>query len=76
MAPLVTFAIPPSAPRVKCRSCGHPIVWIVTGSGRRMPVDAVRALNRRLDDDTELPPGRGESHFATCPHANDWRKER
>lgn len=55
-----TFEFPPSAPRVPCRSCRADVVWIVTEGGRRMPVD----------------PGTKESHFATCPHAADWRKKR
>lgn len=64
MGKVVTFPIPPSAPTVACRSCKAPIVWIVTAAGKRMPVNA--------------SPGevRGESHFATCPHAADWRKEK
>lgn len=57
----VTFPIPPSAPTKKCRSCGLPIVWIVTTSGSKMPVDADGAT-------------RGDSHFATCPQAHLWRQ--
>jgi hypothetical protein len=60
----VTFAVPPSAPVVPCRSCRAPVVWIVTDKGKRMPVNA------------DGEDGRGESHFATCPHAADWRKGR
>jgi hypothetical protein len=56
----VTFPIPPSAPKKPCRSCGADVVWITTDRGRKMPVD----------------PGTGESHFATCPQADQWRKER
>lgn len=56
----VTFPVPPGAPHVACRSCGAPAVWIVTAKGKRMPVNA----------DT------GESHFATCPQAGAWRKDR
>jgi hypothetical protein len=55
-----TFPIPPSAPKKACRSCGADVVWITTTLGRKMPVD----------------PGTGESHFATCPQADKWRKER
>lgn len=55
-----TFDYPPSAPRVSCRSCGADVVWIVTTSGAKMPLD----------------PGTKESHFATCPHAGAWRKKR
>lgn len=57
-APL-TFAVPPSAPIAKCRSCGSPVVWIMTATGRRMPVN----------------PDTRESHFATCPQSAEWRRK-
>jgi hypothetical protein len=56
----VTFPIPPAAPRVPCRSCRELVVWIVTKTNRKMPVN----------------PDTGESHFATCPQAGEWRKDR
>lgn len=48
------------APRaiVPCRSCGAPIYFELTKNGKQMPRDA----------DT------GESHFATCPQAQQWRR--
>jgi len=58
-----TFPIPPAAPVTRCRSCGAPVIWIVTAKGKRMPVEAEGAK-------------RGESHFAHCEHAADWRKPR
>jgi hypothetical protein len=58
------FSIPPAAPIVDCRSCGAPIVWVRTVAGYRMPVNAAPG---ELD---------GESHFATCPHADAWRKKK
>lgn len=38
-AKLRRWPIPPGAPEKTCRSCSAPIVWIVTASGKRMPVD-------------------------------------
>lgn len=38
-APL-TFFIPPGTPARVCRSCPGVIYWIVTGAGKRMPVNA------------------------------------
>lgn len=48
-----------------CRACGEPILWCVTVKGKKMPVD--------------LPEEPGQptvSHFATCPHGDEWRKPR
>ena len=59
----VTFAIPPSAPIKACRSCGEPVVWIITKTGKRMPVQATGTT-------------RGESHFAHCAQAELWRGPR
>jgi hypothetical protein len=71
-----------------CRSCGAPIVWAVTVTGHRMPVDADpgRGGTVTLRDRPGLspialvvgaaPPGaplRHRPHFASCPHADDWR---
>src|ERR1700742_3888573 len=70
-----------------CLSCGQPIVWTRTFSGRTMPVDAepsdggtvlveirqgfVRAsIVGQHGSDQPLR----QSHFATCPDADTWRK--
>lgn len=54
----------------RCRSCRARIVWFETPNGKKMPVDAdtVEA------DDDELDLSRHQSHFATCPNANQHRK--
>lgn len=44
----------------KCRSCAAAIWWVLTPKGKRMPVN----------------PATDDSHFATCPQANNWRKEK
>ena len=71
------FDVPPGTAPSECRSCTAEVYWIVTASGKRMPVDcdveggyspdAARA-NEGL-----VPEGRGISHFATCPDASKWR---
>jgi hypothetical protein len=72
-----------------CRSCEAPIIWTVTASGKRMPVDADPLIAPRgfrledLDGETitavfTLAPAPGEqlylSHFATCPHSAQHRR--
>lgn len=59
-------------PVAYCRSCGDPIVWIVTNAGKNMPVDAgtIEA------GDEVFVPERHRSHFATCVHAAHHRKPR
>lgn len=59
----VTFPIPPATPTTSCRSCGAPVVFVRTQSGRWMPVEA--------NGDK-----RGESHFAHCPQAAEHRRPR
>ena len=45
----------------ECRSCGETIVWCFTAKGRKMPVDV------------PMDGAPTSSHFATCPHAGEWR---
>jgi len=70
-----------------CQSCGAPIVWAVTDSGKRMPVDprvvdggklklyvaagVVRVRHVAAPDGALHRP-----HFATCPDAESWRRRR
>jgi hypothetical protein len=72
-----------SIPIASCRSCGAPIVWAVTSSGKRMPLDARAAVVFGLDTTSDPPlatRGQGDplyvSHFATCPNAAQHRKSR
>jgi hypothetical protein len=75
----------------RCRSCQAEIVWAVTDTGKRMPLDAepVSAAHRPsglfvLDEGGEHPLAftlaAGQplyrSHFATCPNADQHRKPR
>lgn len=63
----------------KCSSCGAPVLWVVMGSGKRMPLNPEPKKLVTLDD---MPEARGyvtdcyTSHFATCPNAQAHRKAR
>ncbi|MFA6031151.1 MAG: hypothetical protein WC969_14945 [Elusimicrobiota bacterium] len=73
-----------------CRSCGAPILWAETASGKKCPFDAkpTPAGEWALDDTTHPPlaakivraEGSSESgftcHFATCPNAAEHRRKR
>lgn len=73
--------------RNTCASCSASIFWARTGSGKAIPIDAAPTPtgNVELDGDTakswgtshEWPEGavRYTSHFATCPHAAEHRKQ-
>jgi len=68
----------------ECRSCGAPVYWAVTNTGRRMPVDS----RPHPDGNLLLVEEKGElrvyvrandgpryrPHFATCPHSKEWRR--
>lgn len=62
-----------------CRSCGAKILWGKTSEGKAIPLDVeVRVvLNGPVGNwrGKILEVRRGhESHFATCPQAQVWRK--
>ncbi len=50
----------------ECRSCGEPIVWCLTASGKKMPCDIPD-----IEDDERKPV---ISHFASCADSDHWRK--
>lgn len=60
-----------------CRSCGAPVIWVLTSVGKRMPLDAEPVLrfvrSGRAGESAQLVKTYG-SHFVTCPHADKWRK--
>lgn len=72
-------------PASTCRSCGAPLIWAETPNGKLMPLDAkptatgrwaivkgekkAHLVSRAADATEGL-----DSHYATCPHAGQWRK--
>lgn len=68
-----------------CRSCGEPILWAVTSTGSRIPIDfePVSDGNVQLNENGScVMAGKGKAltgplrktHYATCPDAAAWRK--
>lgn len=64
-----------------CRSCGAPIIFAVTRSGKRIPIEPNQAGNLELRGGVIafVTPdinamGRYQSHFASCPQAGQHRK--
>ena len=55
----------------KCRSCGAEVIWTTTTSGKVIPLDP-KTYTVVTPVGTTVT-GR-QSHFATCPHAKQWRK--
>jgi len=47
--------------RAKCRACGEDIFWVKTKNGKLMPMNF-----------NELK----QTHFATCPEADKFRKRK
>ncbi len=41
-----------------CRGCGQTVLWVITASGKKMPLNNVTP----------------SSHFANCPNADSFRK--
>ena len=72
----------------ECRSCGEQIIWTVTSTGKKMPVDADTSSEGtfRLEESGDQmdvvavfakkgsEPELHVSHFATCPDRSSWRK--
>jgi hypothetical protein len=57
----------------RCSSCRAQIVWLKTAAGKNMPVDAdtVKPEDTEFDADSDHV-----SHFATCPNAQQHRRQR
>lgn len=56
----------------RCRSCRAKIVWFKTPAGKKMPVDADTV--EPADEDLDL--SRHQSHFVSCPNADQHRRPR
>lgn len=75
---------------VQCRSCGADIFYAVGAKGAPMPMDAEPVVDGNLvlepRRDRSAPRAvafqplihsqaeRYQSHFASCPHADHWRR--
>jgi hypothetical protein len=55
-----------------CSGCGQKILWMVTKTGKMMPVDHAPSL----DNVDEFNPATMVSHFATCKKAGQFRKKK
>jgi ketosteroid isomerase-like protein len=58
-----------------CKSCSAEIIWIKTKAGKSAPIDA-KAIKVfvKSGDGWILEVGH-QSHFATCPNADQHRKK-
>lgn len=73
-----------AAQRGQCSSCGAPIIWAMSERRKRMPMDAEPTVLapgqyklRENDDgsvDAYLVRRVWVSHFATCPNADQHRR--
>ena len=66
---------------VRCHSCAAPIFWVRTKNDKMMPLDAVAVVGGNIEIIDEVahvvrPDGtkRFTSHFSTCPHAKQHRR--
>lgn len=61
-----------------CKSCGKKIMWVKTEEGRNMPIDYDPELEHLFADGhpVEFDYDSMVSHFATCPEADKWRKNK
>lgn len=64
-----------------CRSCGAPIQWVWTVTGKAMPLDPephpdgnVELIDGVAHVHSQPCPDGYLSHFVTCPQGAHWRK--
>lgn len=62
------YAVPTAARRGQCRSCGAPIVWVITVRERAIPL-SVATIQTREGQKWALP------HFVDCPEAKEWKRQ-
>lgn len=77
--PRITIAM--SSRRLgKCRTCGAAIEWAVnTRTGKAIPFNppivlTTSLLDSLISDARTVDLEQTTAHFATCPHAEQWRK--
>ena len=64
--------------RGSCRSCGAEILWVETQNGKRMPLDFTPERRFVIDPSNGMLAKLRNtyvSHFATCPNADQHRRE-
>lgn len=59
-----------------CRSCGAQIIWAVTTSGRRMPVDAAPVPNGNVALCPHPSPGHAPTAHIVSPQAEAHQDDR
>lgn len=67
------WIVPAGTKMAQCRACERIICFITTAKGKLMPVDCDVDEGQRP---TDLTPGLGVVHFATCSSPNFFRKPR
>lgn len=75
----VTFPVPAGTPVRQCKRCPQWIALMPTKAGKTMPIDMQVPTSLTLTAAGELVTTlrfNGESHFATCPHADEFRRPR
>ena len=58
----------------KCRACGAPIIWARTENEKHIPLDAEPVMRFVVDRGVARRRWTYETHFTTCPNANEFRK--
>lgn len=59
--------------RSRCSSCGGEMAWIVTRSGKKMPVQILRKDATPTDQRDTFAQGVHVPHWAVCPYADRHR---
>ena len=57
-----------------CRSCGAPIVWGKTPSGKNMPLDAKPEKRGVIEEGVVRITNAYTPHWSTCPSAAEHRR--
>lgn len=60
---------------VPCRGCGGPIIWAISPTGARIPLDARAPVYMVQTDQGSTRAVRSThyvSHFCTCPNASEF----
>jgi len=58
----------------RCRSCGQPIVWMLTAAGKAMPVNYTHEAEQDAREQKVYDRARHVTHYGTCPQAKQWSR--